>query len=145
MFKNILVPVDGSPTSMLAVTRAAALAKALGSAVTVLYVLDPYPFTGVGADFAYGQAQYLSAATSEANAALDMAKKSMQEAGVTVNTLVGEGHAVHDGIVRAIESVGADLVIMGSHGRRGLEKLMLGSVTQRVLGVVHIPVLVVRD
>ena len=60
-------------------------------------------------------------------------------------TAVGEGHAVHDGIVRAIESVGADLVIMGSHGRRGLEKLMLGSVTQRVLGVVRIPVLVVRD
>ncbi|MBX9836116.1 MAG: universal stress protein [Burkholderiaceae bacterium] len=145
MFKNILVPVDGSPTSMFAVARAATLAKDLGSTVTVLYVVDPYPFTGVGADFAYGQAQYLSAATSEANAALDTAKKAMEEAGVTVNTVVGEGHAVHDGIVRAIESVGADLVIMGSHGRRGLEKLMLGSVTQRVLGAVHIPVLVVRD
>ena len=87
----------------------------------------------------------MSAATSEANAALEAAKKSMEEAGVTVNTVVGEGHAVHDGIVRAIESVGADLVIMGSHGRKGLEKLMLGSVTQRVLGVVRIPVLVVRD
>ena len=145
MFKNILVPVDGSPTSMVAVARAAALAKTLGSAVTVLYVIDPYPFTGVGADFAYGQAQYLSAATSEANAALDAAKQAMQQAGVAVNTVVGEGHAVHDGIVRAIQSVGADLVIMGSHGRRGLEKLMLGSVTQRVLGVVRIPVLVVHD
>ena len=144
MFKNILVPVDGSPTSMFAVARAATLAKSLGSTVTVLYVVDPYPFTGVGADFAYGQAQYLSAATSEANAALDTAKKAMEEAGVTVNTVVGEGHAVHDGIVRAIESTDADLVIMGSHGRRGLEKLMLGSVTQRVLGAVRIPVLVVK-
>ena len=145
MFKHILVPIDGSETSMLAVSKATALAKTFGSVVTALYVVDPYPFTGVGADFAYGQAQYLSAATSEANAALEAAKKSMEEAGVTVNTVVGEGHAVHDGIVRAIESVGADLVIMGSHGRRGLEKLMLGSVTQRVLGVVRIPVLVVRD
>lgn len=145
MFKHILVPVDGSPTSMLAVSRAAALAKTFGSAVTALYVIDPYPFTGVGADFAYGQAQYLSAATAEANAALDAVKQAMQEAGVEVNTVVGEGHAVHDGIVRAIESTGADLVVMGSHGRRGLEKLMLGSVTQRVLGVVRIPVLVVRD
>ena len=99
----------------------------------------------MGADFAYGQAQYLSAATSEANSSLDAAKKAMAEAGVQATAVVGEGHAVHDGILRAVESTGADLIVMGSHGRRGLEKLVLGSVTQRVLGVVHIPVLVVRD
>jgi len=145
MFKHILVPVDGSPTSMLAVSKAAGLAKAFGSTVTALYVIDPYPFTGVGADFAYGQAQYLSAATAEANAALDAAKKAMEEAGVQVNTVVGEGHAVQEGISRALESTGADLVVMGSHGRRGIEKLVLGSVTQRVLGLVHVPVLVVRE
>jgi len=58
---------------------------------------------------------------------------------------VGEGHAVHAGIVRVLESTGADLIIMGSQGRRGLEKLMLGSVTQRVLGAVRVPVLVVRE
>lgn len=108
-------------------------------------MIDPYPFTGVGADFAYGQAQYISAATAEANAALDATKQAMADAGVQVTTVVGEGHAVHDGILRALESTGADLIVMGSHGRRGLEKLVLGSVTQRVLGVVHIPVLVVRD
>ena len=97
MFKHILVPVDGSATSMLAVTKAAELAKAFGSEVTAVYVLDPYPFTGVGADFAYGQAQYLSAATAEANQALDEAKKVFEDAGVQVNTLLGEGHAVHEG------------------------------------------------
>ena len=75
MFKHILVPVDGSKTSMLAVSKAAALAKAFGSAVTAVYVIDPYPFTGVGADFAYGQAQYINAAKSEANAALDATKR----------------------------------------------------------------------
>ena len=145
MFKHILVPVDGSKTSMLAVSKAAALAKAFGSAVTAVYVIDPYPFTGVGADFAYGQAQYISAATSEANAALDAAKKAMAEAGVEVTTVVGEGHAPHDGIVRALETTGADLIVMGSHGRRGLERLVLGSVTHRVLSVAHVPVLVVRE
>jgi len=145
MFKHILVPVDGSPTSMLAVSKATGLAKTFGSTVTVLYVIDPYPFTGVGADFAYGQAQYLSAATAEANAALDTAKKAMEEAGVQANTVVGEGHAVQEGIARAREATGADLIVMGSHGRRGIEKLVLGSVTQRVLGLVHVPVLVVRD
>lgn len=145
MFKHILVPVDGSSTSMLAVSKAAGLAKAFGSAVTAVYVLDPYPFTGVGADFAYGQAQYLSAATAEADAALEATKKAMEEAGVPVTLVVGEGHAVHDGVVRALESTGADLVVIGSHGRRGLERLMLGSVAQRVLSAVHVPVLVVRQ
>ncbi len=145
MFKHILIPVDGSATSALAVSKAAALAKTFGSAVTAVYVVDPYPFTGVGADFAYGQAQYISAATAEANTALDATKKAMADVGVDVTLMVGEGHAVHDGILRALEATGADLIVMGSHGRRGLEKLVLGSVTQRVLGVVHVPVLVVRD
>jgi len=145
MFKHILVPVDGSATSLKAVAKAAELAKVFGSEVTAVYVLDPYPFTGVGADFAYGQAQYLSAATAEANKALEDVNQAMSAAGVTVKTLVGEGHAVHEGIARVGENVGADLIVMGSHGRRGLEKLVLGSVAQRVLQTTHVPVLVVRD
>lgn len=145
MFNHILVPVDGSETANLALKKASELAKTLGSKVTVMYVIDPYPFTGVGADFAYGQTQYLSAATAEANNVLDAAKASMQEAGVVADAALSEGHAVHQGILNTLESTGADLIVMGSHGRRGLEKLMLGSVTQRVLGVVHIPVLVVRS
>ncbi|WP_455556973.1 universal stress protein [Comamonas sp.] len=145
MFKHILVPVDGSATSLSAVAKAAELAKAFGSEVTAVYVLDPYPFTGVGADFAYGQAQYLSAATAEANKALEEVNQAMANSGVVVKTLVGEGHAVHEGIVRVGENVGADLIVMGSHGRRGLEKLVLGSVAQRVLQAAHVPVLVVRN
>jgi len=62
-----------------------------------------------------------------------------------VDTIVGEGHTVHEGVLETVRSAGADLVVMGSHGRRGIEKLVLGSVTQRVLGVVKVPVLVVRD
>jgi len=146
MFKHILIPVDGSETSMKAVTKAAELAKVFESSVTLVYVVDPYPFTGVGADFAYGQAQYLSAATTEANVSLDAAKAAALQAGIAnVATQVSEGHAIHDAIVRAVESSGADLIVMGTHGRRGLERLVLGSVTQRVLGVAPVPVLVVRD
>ena len=144
MLKHILVPVDGSETSLQAVSKAAELAKAFNSEVTAVYVLDPYPFTGVGADFAYGQAQYLSAATAEANKALEDVTERMKDTGVTVKTLVGEGHAIHEGIVRVGENVGADLIVMGSHGRRGLEKLVLGSVAQRVLQTAKVPVLVVR-
>ena len=144
MFNHILVPVDGSKTALTAVRKAAELAKVFGAAVTAVYVVDPYPFTGVGADFAYGQTQYLSAAMAEANATLDDVKRIMDEEGMPVSTVVGEGHSVHEGILRVMESSGADLIVMGSHGKRGLEKLMLGSVTQRVLSAVKVPVLVVR-
>ena len=145
MFKHILVPVDGSPTSLLALSKAAELAKAFGSDVTAVYVIDPYPFTGVGADFAYGQAQYLSAATAEADSALNAVKQHMEQAGIAVSTLIGEGHSVHDGVMQAAKATDADLIVMGSHGRKGLEKLVLGSVTQRVLAASLIPVLVVRQ
>ena len=145
MFKRILVPVDGSETALAAVAKAAGMAKAFGSAVTVIYVIDPYPFTGVGADFAYGQDQYLSAATAEANSSIKSAADQFAAHGITAETRVIESHAVWRGIVEAAETTGADLVVIGSHGRRGLEKLVLGSVTQSVLSHAKVTTLVVRD
>ncbi|MDD2844975.1 MAG: universal stress protein [Rhodoferax sp.] len=145
MFKHILVPVDGSDTAQMAVDKATALAKAFGSQVTVIYVIDPYPFTGVGTDFAYGQAEYLSAATAEANQAVKMAKQSFADSGLNVDTSVVEAHTAWRGIVEAGESLQADLIVMGSHGRNALEKLVLGSVAQAVLSHTKLPVLVVRD
>lgn len=144
MFKNILVPVDGSETSMAAIEKAAGLAKAFDAQVTAVYVIDPYPFTGVGADFAYGQDQYLRAAKVEADNALGAVREKMQAASVPVQTRVAESHAAWRGILDVTDEVGADLVVMGSHGRRGLEKLVLGSVAQRVLTNAKVPVLVVR-
>ena len=66
-------------------------------------------------------------------------------AGVTVSTAVIEAHAIYRGILETASSVGADLIVMGSHGRRGLEKLVLGSVAAQVLAHAHLPILVVRD
>jgi nucleotide-binding universal stress UspA family protein len=145
MFNHILVPVDGSSTAQLAVDKAISLARAFDSRVTAIFVIDPYPFTGVGTDFAYGQAEYLSAATAEANAAIKAASAAFEQAGVKVDTSVIESHAAWRGVVQAAEAVQADLIVMGSHGRSGLEKLVLGSVTQAVLSHTKLPVLVVRD
>jgi nucleotide-binding universal stress UspA family protein len=145
MFKHILVPADGSDNAHRAIDKAIALAKAFDSKVTVIYVIDPYAFTGVGTDFAYGQAEYLSAATAEGNDALRIAKESFAAAGIDVQTAVVEGHAVYKGILDTAERLKADLIVMGSHGRRGLEKLVLGSVTSQVLSHAHLPILVVRD
>jgi nucleotide-binding universal stress UspA family protein len=145
MFKHILVPVDGSNTSQVAVAKTIELARSFGSTVTVIYVIDPYPFTGVGTDFAYGQAEYLSAATAEANASVHAAKETFTNAGVAVDTSVIEAHTAWRGIVEAGTSLQADLIVMGSHGRSGLEKLVLGSVAQAVLSHTKLPVLVVRS
>jgi nucleotide-binding universal stress UspA family protein len=144
MYKHILVPVDGSSTSPQAVRQAVAIAGAFGSAVTAIYVIDPYPFTGVGTEFAYGQAQYLSAAKAEAQEALTAAREQVEAAGLKVDTRMVEAHATWRGIVETADAIKADLVVMGSHGRHGLEKLVLGSVAQRVLQHATQPVLVVR-
>lgn len=145
MFKHILVPVDGSETARKAAQKAAGLAKAFGSAVTVIYVIDPYPFTGLGSDFAYGQAEYLNAATAEAEQAIQAAKQALEQSGLAPQSKVVEEHATWRGILDAAKRTGADLIVMGSHGRHGLERIVLGSVAQRVLSHSHLPVFVVRD
>ena len=107
MFKHILVPVDGSATAQMAVQKAIGLAQVFGSRVTAIFVIDPYPFTGVGTDFAYGQAEYLNAATAEANLAIKATKTAFEQAGVKVDTSVVESHAawrytVMSGLIPAI-------------------------------------------
>jgi nucleotide-binding universal stress UspA family protein len=145
MLKHLLVPIDGSPTSELAVDKAIGLAKAFGSEVTTIYVVDPYPFAGVGADFAYGQGQYLNAAKAAATDALSHARKQLEQAGVKLHTATVESHTVWRGILEAADSGGADLIVMGSHGRSGIEKLVLGSVAQKVVSHSKLPVLLVRS
>jgi nucleotide-binding universal stress UspA family protein len=144
MYKHILVPVDGSPTALQAVSQAVVIASAFGSAVTAIYVIDPYPFTGVGTEFAYSQAHYLSAAKAEAQEAFVAVRAQFEAAGLKVDTRMVEAHATWRGIIETADAIKADLVVMGSHGRHGLEKLVLGSVTQRVLQHATQPVLVVR-
>ena len=107
-------------------------------------MIDPYPFTGVGADFAYGQDQYLNAARAEASTAIDSVNQRLKAAGVQADTRVVDAHSVWRGILEAADAVGVDLIVIGSHGRRGLEKLVLGSVTQSVLSHTKITTLVVR-
>lgn len=144
MFNHILVPIDGSETSMLAVSKASGLALAFGSRITLIHVVDNYPFIGVGADYALGQNEYLAAATASANAALARGVAALAAEGLHSDQRVIDGHVVHEGIVDTAIAIGADLIVMGSHGRTGIEKLLLGSVTQRVLQEAKVPVLVVR-
>jgi len=145
MFKHILVPVDGSPIACHAVQKARAIACAFRSSVTLICVIDPYAFNGKGAGSSRGQFDDLRAATVQANEAISEARQIFEAQGMFVNGSVVEGHSVYQTILEAAETLDADLVVMGSHGHRDLEKLMIGSVTAQVLSHAHLPVLVVRD
>ena len=145
MFKSILVPVDGSTISNQVIEKAAAMARAFESKVTVVCVIDIYAFAGLGMDAAYGQAEYMTAATNEANLAVAQAKQFFDAAGISVRTSIVEGQVVYKTILEAAESVDDDLIVMGSHGRKGLEKLVLGSVAAQILSHAHLPVMIVRE
>ena len=145
MFRHILLPVDGSATARLALDKALSLAKAFDSDVTLIYVIDPYAFTGVGTDFSYGQAEYISAARDEAQEAIETARQVFESNGVAVKSSVVEAHSTYQAILDAAQAVHADLIVMGSHGRHGLKKLVLGSITSQVLSHAHLSVLVVRE
>jgi len=108
MFKHILAPVDGSVTSMTALDKAIGLAQAFDCALTVVYVIDPYPFTGVGTEFAYGQDQYLNAARAEAAAVADMVAGRLKAAGLSSDTRVVESHTVWRGILEAADGMRFD-------------------------------------
>ncbi len=104
MFKHILVPVDGSSTSAQAVQKAAALAKVFASQVSTVFVIDPYPFTGVGTEFAYGQTEYLEAANAEAKQAIATAHRQPGRGGrEEQGGNPGVAHAVarHRGVMRS--------------------------------------------
>lgn len=144
-YQHILVPVDGSPTSLVAVQQAANLAKAFGSKITAVCVLTLDPFVGV--EFINTQSMqedYLRQARAGVQEILDKAQQQFADLSVTVETKIVEGQIIHKEIVATAGELNADLVVIGSHGRKGLKKMVLGSVAQSVLGEISVPVLVVR-
>ncbi len=145
MFKHILVPVDGSAASNQCIEKAIALAQAFKSAVTVVSVIDVYAFAGMGMDAGYGQVEYLNAVTQEANLAVKTAKQLFADSGVAATSVVIEGQVIYKNILDAAEVAHADLIVMGSHGRKGLAKLVLGSTAAQVLSHTSLPVLIVRE
>ncbi len=147
MFKHILVPTDGSELSRKAVAQAVAFAKDAGARISFFCARqgNPATYLGVGAMFD-GQAtkQFREMARSTAQDILDAAQSSAREAGVESDTLILFSDSAYEAIIEAANQKGCDLIYMASHGRRGVDALLLGSVTQKVLTYSKIPVLVYR-
>lgn len=147
MFRNILVPTDGSELSASTVTRAIDFAKEAGAKLTFFYAQPdfPTPIYGEGALFdPTTPEQFSRAAAAEAEKILGLAKAAADAAGVTSigDTVISE--VPFEAIIASAERNRCDLIFMASHGRRGLSGLLLGSETQKVLTHSKIPVLVYR-
>ncbi len=146
-YHHLLVPTDGSELSDQAVRQAAALARALGARLTLLHVQTAFPMSLVGVGELVDPATVdalMAAARDHSQLVLAAAQALAQAAGVEAHTLCEEHPLPHQAIVATATRLGCDLVVMASHGRRGLQGALLGSETQRVLSQGQVPVLVVR-
>jgi len=146
MFKHILLATDGSAASDHAATLAVGLARTHGAKLTALYVADPYPYIGVGEINPMGYQAYSAAAQQLASQAHSKVDTLCKQGGtvVALQARLVEDVAAASGIVQTAKDEGADLIVMGSHGRSGIARLMLGSVATKVVAESPIPVLVSR-
>ncbi len=146
MFKNILLGTDGSAASENAAALAVELARTHGAKLTALYVVDPYPYLGIGETNPMGFQAYMAAAQQHAAQAHAKVAELCEKATppVTMEARVAEDVAAARGIVEMATREGADLVVVGSHGRAGVARLMLGSVAAKVVAQSPVPVLVAR-
>lgn len=145
-YQHILVAVDGSPTSDHAVIQAAELAKATGGRVRLLNAMDPIAhISGFEQPEIYSQ-EVLPRLRKAGEALLDQARERVAQRGVPVDTVLIENldARVAQLVVEHAQAWGADLVVLGTHGRRGLARVLMGSDAEQVARTSPVPVLLVR-
>ena len=147
MYRRILVPLDGSATSMRGLREAIRVASAQNARLRLLNVIDDTLLVPAAYSNPIGDlGSVIDSLAASGRKALDLGRKRAQKSGVQVEEAqVRSGlHAVSDVILDQAAQWGADLLVMGTHGRRGVRRLMLGSDAERVLREAPVPVLMVR-
>lgn len=147
MFKHILLPTDGSPLSDKGVQRGIAFAKRIKARVTTIHVVPEFralsdeTLLPTSAEL---RQRFLQEARARGQRIVDKVAKRANASGVKCRTLVSPGGLPYEQIIAAARKQKCDLIVMASHGRRGLSSLLLGSETAKVLTHSKVPVLVVR-
>ena len=147
MYKRILVATDGSALSKKAVTSAIALAATCGAELVALKVVPRYPQAYFEGSIPLSAEEISRVETQWAESArvqLAAVEKAAKAKGVDAKVVTVKSDVVSDGIIAAAKKQNADLIVMASHGRKGIKRLLLGSETQLVLTHSHVPVLVLR-
>ena len=147
MYQRILVATDGSDLSSTAVGSAIELAAAIGAEMVALYVVPRYPVSyfegGITIsveDIARTEKQW----SDKGQAVVAAVQEQARAQGVTAKAVVAQSDLVAESIMSAATKHGCDLVVMASHGRKGIKRILLGSETQHVLTHSTVPVLVLR-
>lgn len=140
MYDEILVPTDGSPAADTAIEHAIAVASQFGSRIHALYIVDGTAYSAMEG----GSEAVVEALESEGEEAVEHVAAAAEDAGVPVTTTVETG-TPYRAITEYVGANGIDLVVMGTHGRRGIDRYLLGSVTERVVRTADVPVLTVRE
>ena len=149
MYTRIMISTDGSELGGKGVDHGLALAKALGVPATIVTVTERFPVYsgGIGMDLAWSDAavdEWDANQKASADAILAAAGEAARRAGVAADLVHVSEANIGEALIAAAQKHGADLIVMASHGRRGLGRLVLGSKTSEVLSHSQIPVLVVR-
>jgi hypothetical protein len=147
MYRKILVPVDGSPTSELGLQEAIRLAGLTGARLRLLHVIDVLSLAIAGEGYAGTSADLLAAVREGGEDIVRRARGTVEAAGLTVDTALHENTAgrVSELVSEEAARWGADLIVLGTHGRRGVGRLMLGSDAEQIIRLAPVPVLLVRD
>jgi nucleotide-binding universal stress UspA family protein len=145
MYKHILIPTDGSELSNLAIQDGVALAKALGASVTAVTVTMPFHIFAIeGGMVTDTLEQYVKRMAGVAATYLGIAKTIATASGVTCDVVHVENEQVYQAIIDTAQKRGCDVIVMASHGQRGIAGIVLGSETLKVLTHSVIPVVVCR-
>lgn len=145
MFKHILLPTDGSELSEAASLKGLSFAKACNATITGVSVIPEFHVLTFNTTMLEDtREQFLAESRAQAEKNLAMLKRAAAEAGVPCDTVVETSDHPYEAIIRIADSTGCDLILMASHGRRGVQGMLLGSETQKVLTHTTIPVLVYR-
>ncbi len=145
MYQRILMPTDGSPASEAAIQQGLALAKLVGARVTFLFALEnPYvtTFPEIGFEDVSNLEKLSIDLRALGNKALENAAKLAQAQGVQFDQTLVENNRSADAILSAAKT--HDLIVIGTHGRGGLERVLIGSVAERVVRGAKTPVLVIH-
>lgn len=145
MYKHVLLTTDGSEIATKAVDQGIALAKAIGAKLTAVTVTEPYEAVVTGTTIGMVMPQdYEKQCEKHAAGLLEQVAAKAKAAGVECATNHQSNRWPYDGIVKVADDVGADLIVVGSHGRRGIEGFLIGSQTTKLLTHTKIPTLVIR-
>lgn len=141
LFKNIILATDGSKYSENAVEYAVELAKISKAKISTIYVVDTGAFATIPMDVAWENIYELL--KTEGNEATEKVEAEAKKSDVDVECFVVEGHPAEE-IIKLSKTIPADLIVMGTLGKRGLDRFLLGSVAEKVSRTSTVPVMIVR-